>query len=155
MNRCLSEQALLLSYIGEGTPADMSHLKSCLTCAGRYKAIEGDLALITEALQSPPPRRRLSAGWLPGWRLAVSALALSAAFMFGWSLRATSVAHLSVNATQVARQQAVSSEPMQLSLAERTDTNDGVAPAMYAAYVQGAFADDSCADTDPLGPGCP
>jgi hypothetical protein len=152
MNQCLSDQVLLQCYTGEGAASELAHLKSCLTCAGRYKALESDLALITQVLDAPPPRRRpATAGGFAQWRVAFSAAAVLVAFVVGWSLRGTAVSPPASPVAPVAlHQPARSSAPIQVSALDTGD--DG---AMYAAYVQGAFNADPCSDAnDPLEPGC-
>ena len=146
MSRCLSDEALVECYGREGGPDAVAHLKNCLSCAGRYKALQGDMAVISQALEMAPPRRRaVTVGGLVGWRIAVSALALVAAFTIGWSLRAISP----TPPEQIASRESVPAAPLQLS---RQD--DGTSPAVYAEYVQGAFEGDTCTDPDdPLG--CP
>ncbi len=148
MNRCLSEQLLLQCFMGEGGADQLAHLKSCLSCAGRYRALEADMGLITRGLQAPPPRRRHAyAAGFAGWRMALPAAAVLAAFAVGWSLRGASF-----SATNRPRAQIVSrnsSAPPQLA------RQPGVRPAMYAEYVQGAFGGDNCSDAnDVLEPGC-
>ncbi|HXR36121.1 MAG TPA: hypothetical protein VN754_09255, partial [Candidatus Binataceae bacterium] len=92
MKRCLSDEALLQCYTGEGAAADQTHLGGCPACAERYRALGADMALITQALEAAPPRqRRARASGLAGWRVAASALSLMAAFTVGWSLRSSSL----------------------------------------------------------------
>jgi hypothetical protein len=153
MNRCLSEEALLQCYTGEGAAAELAHLKSCLGCAGRYKALEADMELISQALDSPPPpiRHREAVGWFGQWQVALSAVAILMAFVVGWSMRGVSFNPLPHHAVQMAAvHQSAPAAPVQLSA---LDAGDG--GAVYAAYVQGAFGSDSCSDAnDPLQPGC-
>ncbi len=144
MNRCLSEQALLQCYMGEGAADELVHLKGCLACSGRLKELEGDMGLITQALQAPPPlRHRAPAfGWVR-WRAAASATAIAAAFVVGWALRGVAVSQFAGPVAPSA-----SHAPIQISAREPT-------PAVYAAYVQDEFGGDSCSDAnDPLGSGC-
>lgn len=142
MNHCLSDEALIECYGREGKAEALAHLRNCLSCAGRYKALQSDMAMISQALEQAPPRRAVSPGRLAGWRLAVSGLAVAAAFMIGWSLHGTSLPP----AGQIASNQ---SAPIQISRLE-----NGPSAAVYADYVQGAFEGDSCTDADdPLG--CP
>lgn len=151
MNRCLSDQALLQCYTGEGAADELAHLKSCLGCAGRYKQLEGDMGLIKQALEAPPPRRHRADAWgFARWRVVVSAAAVLAAFVGGWSLRGVSFSQLAGRTAPVAfHAPASSGAPIQLSAAEPTS-------AIYAAYVQNEFGGDSCSEaSDPLGPGCP
>ena len=151
MNRCLSDQALLQCYMGEAAADELGHLKSCLACAGRYKQLEGDMGLIMQALQAPPPRHHSSTAWgYARWRVAASVAAVVAAFVVGWSLRGVSFSQFAGRSAQVAfHAPAPSGAPIQLFALEPT-------PAVYAAYVQDEFGGDSCSETsDPLGPGCP
>lgn len=158
MNRCLSEQALLHCYTGEGVADDLAHLKSCLLCASRYKQLDSDMVMITQALQAPPPhRQRNTAGVFARWRVPVLSVAVVAAFMVGWSLRGVSLSQLAGRPAAVALRAPVQSgAPIQLSALEPDAIKEGgAAPAMYAAYVQGAFGEDPCSEAnDPLGPGC-
>ncbi len=150
MNRCLSEQALVQCYTGEGAADELAHLKCCLTCANRFKELQSDMSLITQALQAPPPLRRRAPGWdLSRWRMAIPLAAAIAAFVVGWSLRGVSLTRLAGRSVPIAlHAPAPSGAPIQVSALER-------APAIYAAYVQDEFGGDSCSDmSDPLGPGC-
>jgi hypothetical protein len=159
MNRCLTDQALLQCYTAEGAADDLAHLKTCLACAGRYKQLDSDMGMITQALDAAPPRRaRHAAGVFARWRVPVMSAAVVAAFMVGWSLRGVSVRRLTGQPAQVALHEPVrSSAPIQLSALEPGAIKaGGAAPAMYAAYVQGAFGEEPCSESnDPLEPGCP
>ncbi len=157
MKRCLSDEALLQCYTGEGAAADRTHLGGCPACAERYRALGADLALITQALEAAPPlRRRVRASGLAGWRVAASALSLIAAFTIGWSLRSSSLPQPGGGAHVVSQQVAGAGQPMQLSALEPGVVQAGApAPAMYAGYVQDAFESDLCSEPDnPLEPGC-
>ncbi len=148
MTRCLSDKSLLECYSGDGGPADLIHLENCRSCAARYKALEGDLALIKRTLAAPPPPR--AARGLRGWRVAISAAAVAAAFAVGWSLRGVSHSQFAP-AAPIAHRPV--SKPIQLSSARpRAIQPAGAASAMYAAYVQDAFGSDPCLEgNDPLG----
>jgi hypothetical protein len=152
MNQCLSDQVLLQCYTGEGAAPELAHLKTCLTCAGRYRALESDMAVITRALDSPPPRRRSakSRGFAQ-WRVAFSAAAVLVAFVVGWSMRGNLPGPSAHPVGPVAlNQPAQTRASIQVS---SIDTGNG--GAMYAAYVQDAFGSDACSDAnDPLEPGC-
>ena len=157
MKRCLSDEALLQCYTGEGAAPDRAHLGGCAACADRYQALGADLALITQALEAVPPRRRQArATGLAGWRVAASALAMVAAFTVGWSLRSSSLPQPGGGARVVSRQAAGAGRPMQLSALEPGVVQAGAsAPAVYVAYVQNAFEGDLCSEPDdPLEPGC-
>jgi hypothetical protein len=115
------------------------------------------MALITQALEAAPPRRRPArAAGLAGWRVAASALSLVAAFTIGWSLRTPSLLQPGGGAHVVSQQVAGTGQPMQLSALEPGVVKAGApAPAAYAAYVQDAFGGDLCSEPDdPLEPGC-
>ena len=159
MNRCLSDQALLQCYTNEGAADDVAHLKYCLACAGRYKQLEGDMSMITRALEAAPPRHQPSAArGFAGWRVPVLSAAVVAAFMVGWSLRGVSLSRFAGRPAAVAlHEQVRSGPPIQLSALEPgTIKAGGAATAMYAAYVQGAFGEEPCSESnDPLEPGCP
>lgn len=157
MKRCLADEALLQRYMGEGAAADRAHLDSCPACTGRYQALGDDLALITRALETPPPprRHRAPAVGFAGWRVAASGLALAAAFTFGWSLHSPLLTQS--GGARVARAQSIGTrQPIQLSALEPGVVKTGApAPAQYAAYVQDAFDSDLCSEPDdPLEPGC-
>jgi hypothetical protein len=150
MNRCLSDQALLQCYTGDGAADELAHLKSCLACAGRYKQLEGDMSFITGALEAPPPSHRRTVRGFAPWRVAVSAAAVAAAFGVGWSLRGVPVGGLAGRSTQIAAHQRIQSAPA-IQLASK----GGPPAAMYAAYVQDEFSGEPCSDAnDPLEPGC-
>ncbi len=151
MKRCLSDKSLLECYTGDGQPGDLIHLEDCRSCASRYKALQGDMSLIARALESAPPARK--AGTVLRWRLAVSIAAVAAAFVFGWSLRGASLGPSSTSHAQVAFRPAP--RPIRLTAQPRRIQPAGATSAMYAAYVQDAFAGDPCAEaSDPLAPGC-
>lgn len=156
MKRCLTDEALLQCYTGEGAAPDRTHLDGCPACTDRYRALGADMALITQALEAaPPPRRQARAAGLAGWRVAASALALMAAFTIGWSLRSSSLTQTGDGARVVRQQPAGAAQPIQLSALEPGVVQAGSAPAVYAAYVQDAFEGDLCSDPDdPLEPGC-
>ncbi len=140
---------MLQCYTGEGASDELAHLRSCLACAGRLKALESDLNLITQALEAALPRRRGVHGWsFSRWRLAISAAAAIAAFAGGWSLRGASLVELPVGVSVARHAPVRSTAAIQVSALEP-------ASAIYAAYVQDEFGGDSCSDmSDPLGPGC-
>ncbi|GEM_PF-3847651 len=149
MKRCLTDQSLLQCYTGDGTASDLIHLEDCVPCAARYKALEADMALITQSLAAPPPARRSAPAFLR-WRVALSAAAMAAAFVIGWSLRGASMSQIGPHSKPIAS--AGHSAPVQLSAAEPTASTS----ALYAAYVQDAFGSDSCSEAnDPLDAGCP
>lgn len=151
MKRCLSDKSLLECYSGDGQPHDLIHLEDCRSCASRYQALQGDMSLIARALESAPPARHAAS--LLRWRLAVSIAAVAAAFVFGWSLRGASLGPSQTSRAQVAFNQV--SRPIRLTAKPGGIQPAGATSAMYAAYVQDAFASDPCAEaTDPLAPGC-
>jgi hypothetical protein len=157
MKPCLSDEALLQCYTGEGAPAERTHLDSCPACAGRFRALGADLALITQALEAAPPRRRRApATGLAGWRVAASGLALAAAFTVGWSLHSSLLTQAGGGARVVREQSMGARQPIQLSALEPGVVQTGApAPGAYAAYVQDAFGSDFCSEPDdPLEPGC-
>jgi hypothetical protein len=151
MKRCLSDKSLLECYSGDGQPNDLIHLEDCRFCASRYQALQGDMSLIARALESAPPARK--AGSVLRWRVAVSIAAVAAAFVFGWSLRGASLGPSQTSPAQLAYKPA--SRPIQLAAQPRGIQPARATSAMYAAYVQDAFASDPCAEAnDPLAPGC-
>ena len=71
MNRCLSERALVLLSVGEGTVAERGHCDACLACAARLRRLTADLGGIGEVLRGAPPRLAGSQPRrAPSWRLA-------------------------------------------------------------------------------------
>jgi len=156
MNKCLSDQALLQCYGGDGAADELAHLKKCLACAGRYGALEADLSRISQALEAPPPRRVATRGFVR-WRMAVSVAAVLAAFVVGWSLRGQSLNQFGRPHPQLALYpSAPLPAPIQLSALEPGALKTGGATsAVYAAYVQDVFGGNPCSDaSDPLDPGC-
>ncbi len=150
MNRCLSDQSLLECYAGDGDAGDLIHLEDCLSCAARYKALQGDMALIAPSLATAPPAIRRQP-FLP-WRVAVSGAAVAVAFTIGWSLRGFSTAPVGPHPAHIASKS--TANPIQLSAADMGQLR-GPASAIYAAYVQDAFSGDPCSEgNDPLEPGC-
>jgi len=79
MIRCLSEEALHNHLGGESSDEEHAHLRTCLACSRRYKALEQDLDLLKGALSGAPPldRRSSSRSGLSITQLAVGALAAS------------------------------------------------------------------------------
>jgi|SRR5215469_9402630 len=157
MNKCLSDQALLQCYMGDGAADELAHLKKCLACGGRYGALQADLSRISEALETPPPRRTAAARGFARWRMVISAAAVLAAFVVGWSLRGESLSQFARPHPQLAVHRPVpSTAPIQLSALEPgTIKADDATSAIYAAYVQDVFGGNPCSEAnDPLGPGC-
>ena len=71
MNRCLSERALVLLCVGEGTAAEREHCDECPACAARLQRLTADLGGIGEVLRGTPPRlARREPRRTPSWRLA-------------------------------------------------------------------------------------
>jgi len=142
MERCLSENTLVLLHSGEGSETDRAHLESCLSCARRYRRLSNQLSTIVAVLkQSPPPpapRYRFAYSRL-GWSLAAAAMAL--AFVCG-RLTAFGVG----NQGSVIIEQ--SSEPDSVEEGEPSipwveASNTGIAtPASYGIYIEGLLAQD-------------
>jgi hypothetical protein len=77
MKRCLSERALVLFSVGEGTAAEREHCEECPKCAARLRALTADLGGIGEVLRgAPPPLARHQARRSSSLRL-VPALAIA------------------------------------------------------------------------------
>ena len=77
MKRCLSERAIVLLSVGEGTAAEREHCDGCPRCTTRLQAVAADLGGIGQALRGAPPalvRRQHRRS--PSWRL-VPALAVA------------------------------------------------------------------------------
>jgi hypothetical protein len=56
MRECLADDALLLTYYGEGVGWERQHLATCLPCAARYQRLSRDLAAIGKVLAQGDPR---------------------------------------------------------------------------------------------------
>jgi ferric-dicitrate binding protein FerR (iron transport regulator) len=54
MSRCLSDPDLLALEYDAGAPEVLLHVRACARCSGRHRALTRDLALIAQALASPP-----------------------------------------------------------------------------------------------------
>jgi len=85
MNRCLSDDSLLLLYEGSGTRTHQEHLASCESCRAHYERLARDLQLIGRVLRDPPPVEEVSAfphsrliRWIP------VAVVSAAAFFLLW-----------------------------------------------------------------------
>jgi hypothetical protein len=77
MNRCLSERALVLLSVGEGTVAEREHCDGCPACAARLRRLTADLGGIGEVLRGAPPAlARRQPRRSPSWSL-VPALAIA------------------------------------------------------------------------------
>ncbi len=146
MERCLSEEALLLAHGAEGSESDRAHLDGCLSCTRRYRLLTNELDEIVAALKQPAPRltasRRFSYSGLR-WSLAAAAIML--AFVCG---RLTNF--------EVNNQSSVSleqpSDPdsagwVEPSIQWLEANNTGIsAPAAYGLYINDLMAQD---ESDP------
>lgn len=142
MERCLSEEALVLLHSGEGSESDRAHLESCLSCARQYRELSNQLGTIVAALKQPPPplipRHRFAYPRL-GWSLAAAAMVL--AFVCG-----------RMTAFGVEGQSGVSFEqPLEPDSAEQVEpsiqwleaNNAGIAaPVSYGLYIDDLLAQD-------------
>ena len=92
MSRCLTERTLILLQAGEGSAEARAHLRVCPRCAARFRALEGDLGLIADALRAGPPPGTTHPARLR-WR-AVGALAATVVLAVGavWMWRGGPVA---------------------------------------------------------------
>jgi hypothetical protein len=78
MKRCLSERALVLLSVGEGSAAERKHCAECPRCAERLRAVTADLDGIGEVLRgAPPPLAACEPHRSPSWGF-VPALAVAA-----------------------------------------------------------------------------
>ncbi len=84
MERCLSEEALLLVHGEEGSESERAHLDGCLSCARRYRRLAHEHDEIVAALKQPAPpltaSRRFS---YSGRRWSLAAAAIVLAFLCG------------------------------------------------------------------------
>jgi len=83
MNRCVSDDTLLLLHEGAGTRAHQVHLASCESCRARSERLARDLRLIGQVLREPPlveevlvTRPFLGASWVAGAAVSVALLFL-------------------------------------------------------------------------------
>ena len=78
MSRCVSDQALLRLFVGDGTVGQRAHVAECVACAGRDERLREDVRQITQALVAMPPARSALGwrprAWLAGWGLAAVAI---------------------------------------------------------------------------------
>jgi hypothetical protein len=78
MKRCLSERALVLLSVGEGSTAQLGHCGACPACAERLRTLTADLEGIGRVLcDVPPPLARRGPRRSPAWNL-VPAFAVAA-----------------------------------------------------------------------------
>lgn len=153
MERCLSEEALLLVHGEEGSESDRAHLDGCLTCARRYRLLANELDEIVAALKQPAPpltasriaSRRFSYSGRQ-WSLAAAAIVL--AFLCG---RLTNLGMS--NQSSVSLEQP--SDPdstgwVEPSIQWLEASNVGIAaPASYGLYIDDLVAQDE-SDQDPV-----
>jgi hypothetical protein len=142
MERCLSEEALLLVHGEEGSENDRAHLDGCLSCARRYRRLANELDEIVAALKQPPPSltasRRFS---YSGRRWSLAAAAIILAFLCG---RLTNFGVS--NQSRVSLEQPAdpdSAGQVEPSIQWLEANNAGIAaPASYGLYIDDLIAQD-------------
>ena len=85
MTACPREEDLVALATGDGDAATRRHLAGCSACSAQLAALEGDLALLRDALREAPrtaPSRR--AVWLPIGAAATAAAALLLLVLAPW-----------------------------------------------------------------------
>ena len=145
MKDCLSEQALLAQYFGEGSESDATHLKSCAVCARGYRLLRQDMEVITTALRTPPYRRAHESRL--GSRIIALAMAGAVAVLaVVWLTRH----QMPVSATSAGARSAAALAKREVSPggAQEVASNTPV-PVSYIAYLRAAFAgEDGCGQGD-------
>lgn len=149
MKRCLNEKELVTIHAGDGSNPARTHLESCLTCARRYRDLQGDMETLIAALRRPRPRSvglrglTLTSPWRRGlgWSLAASAIVV--AFVCG---RVTGVAapgiavHPSFSTTVASVPSSPRTSATQVAM---TDSNGIEAPAAYGLYIDDLMGSDA------------
>ena len=148
MKRCLNEKELITVHAGDGSSETRTHLESCLTCARKYRDLQGDMETLIAVLRQPRPRSvqargiSLTSPWLRGLGWSLAASAMVAAFVCGRVTRVTTpgVTVLPTVATAVA---SVPISPRtsatQVAMA---DSNGSEAPAAYGLYIDDLMGSD-------------
>jgi hypothetical protein len=149
MKRCLNEKELVTVHARDGSNEARIHLESCLSCARKYRDLQGDMEMLVAALRQPRPnsvRPRVSGATIPwprglGWSLAASAMV--AAFVCG------RVTGFSTSGTVIhpSFTPAVASDPsspeMPATQVAMTDSEDSEAPAAYGLYINNLMGSDA------------
>lgn len=148
MGDCLSEEALLALYFGEGSESAGAHLKSCAVCVRGYRRLRQEMEVITTTLRTTPPRHRVHRP-RPGSRLiAVGMAAAVAVFAAGWLTRSRMLMPLS-RTSAVIRSTAAVAEGQLAAGGDREVERNAPVPVSYFVYLQEAFADeDGCGQGD-------
>lgn len=145
MKDCLSEQALLDQYLGEGSKSAGGHLKSCAVCAKRYRRLRQDMEAISTAIRMP--HRRSARGSRFGNRIVALAMAGGVAVLV--------VAWLTWHQTQVSGPGDISGSGA--ALVDRQVSAEGSlqiasnssVPVSYVSYLRTAFnGEDGCGQGD-------
>ncbi len=149
MERCLSEEALLLVHGEEGSENDRAHLDGCLSCARRYRRLANELDEIVAALKQPAPplsaSRRFS---YSGRRWSLAAAAIVLAFLCG---RLTNFGVNNQSRVSLEQPSAPDSAgEVEPSIQWLEASNAGIAaPASYGLYIDDLVAQDE-SDQDPV-----
>src|SRR5262249_3914104 len=73
---CLDDRRLVDVHFGGGTEAEQAHVRRCIACTVRARALAEDLARVDTVLRSTTPPRRSAAHRTPVWHWAPTAVAL-------------------------------------------------------------------------------
>ncbi|MGH8010985.1 MAG: hypothetical protein ACREQ4_00635 [Candidatus Binataceae bacterium] len=163
MKHCLADKRLLACYTKEGVYQDLAHLRSCTTCAKRFRQLGREMELIDKVLRSEPPaleRVPVSRRGLALPRVAVAAMLALTLFSGGWWLGR-------VNATPPSFDSSGGSWAAALPLEDSsaagrsmpplaTVTNDPapLSPDLFVAYLDTLGSHNACAGQDSLAPEC-
>ncbi len=142
MERCLSEEALLLVHGEEGSESDRAHLDGCLSCARRYRRLANELDEIVAALKQPAPlltaSRRFS---YSGRRWSLAAAAIVLAFLCG---RLTNFGVNNASRVSLEQPSAPDSAGQVESPIQWLEANNAgiAAPTSYGLYIDDLMAQD-------------
>lgn len=121
---CLSEPDLLLAHYGEGRAADHDHLRACLACAARYRALAQDLHVIDTTLREPRPERRRARPALWRWSATIAGAAAALALVAGGETWLWRVSHtLSPQPTSIDAETLEFLERVSVALSNFADAN--------------------------------
>jgi hypothetical protein len=157
MNDCLSEEALLAQFFGEGSTGTAAHLATCAACARRYRHLRQDMQEITAALRAVPPATAVSRWQFKGHLVAAGLAAAISVFVAGWFTGSRTSLPLSHGNLLVARTEPIRKVRVPLAVESETPAHSAdemkagaPIPASYASYVEEAFAsdEDGCSQGD-------
>lgn len=142
MERCLSEEALLLVHGEEGSENDRAHLDGCLSCARRYRRLANELDEIVAALKQPAPSLTASRRFSYfGRRWSLAAAAIMLAFLCG---RLTNFGVSNPSSVSLEQLSDLDSAGwVEPSIQWLEANNAGIAaPASYGLYIDDLIAQD-------------